>query len=119
MTKRNYSRRCRCFEIICSAGKVNGLVTHKLVDRKKRKKKKVIFEPIGLIDFKSSHITLHGYESHSVRSLSWAPLGSPTSVTWFFLKERGRRSVMGGRGRRVKFFEFDYTGVSGECGGGV
>ena len=85
----------------------------------KRRDKNVIFEPIGLIDFKSSNITLHGYESHIVRSLSWAPLGSLTSVTWFFLKEKGRRSVMGVRGTRVKFFEFDYTGVSGECGGGI
>ena len=84
----------------------------------KKKNKKVIFEPIGLIDFKSSHITLHGYESHIVRSLSWAPLGSPTSVTCF-LKEKGRRSVMGGRGRGVQFFEFEYTGVSGVCGGGI
>ena len=49
MTKRNYSRRRRCFEIICSAGKVNRLVTHKLVDQKikKERQKNVIFEPIG------------------------------------------------------------------------
>ena len=93
MTKRNNSRRCRCFEIICSAGKVNRLVTHKLVDQKKKtkqkEKQKVIFEPIGLIDFKFSNITLHRYESHIVRSLSRAPLGSLTSVTWLFLKEKG------------------------------
>ena len=94
MTKGNFIKRFRCFEIILSAGKVNRLVTHKLVDQKiKKERQNVIFEPIGLIDFISPLITLQGLECHIVRCSSWAPVGALMSVTYLFLKkekEEGR-----------------------------
>ena len=49
MTKGNFIRRFRYFEISLSAGKGTRLVTHKLVDQKikNERQKNVIFEPIG------------------------------------------------------------------------
>ena len=58
--KETISETFWCSEIIWSAGKVTRLATHKLVDQKKWKERttNVIFEPIRLNDFKSSH---HGH----------------------------------------------------------
>ena len=70
--KETISEKFRCSEIIWSAGKVIRLATHKLVDQEKMERKKttkVIFEPIGLNDFKSSHHAHHlvaSWASHSL-----------------------------------------------------